>query len=315
MKYLIDSWGIDKFRSVVEEYYGKKFEPPKELPEWEFKSHLGWNDQWQGDGRLFCGFHVDSGRVKGIMKKTLREIIEKYNLNVRITLNQNIVLCDIRPSWKCPITVALAQGGLLPPTYVDPLNITAMTCPALPLCPLAITEAERGIRNYRVVFEKVGLPYNESIVVRVTGCPNGCARPYMAELGLVGDGPNSYQLWLRGTPGQTALARTFMNKVKIQDLEKVFEPLFHSWKSKRKSKESFGDLTNRVGFEKLQEIVDKWEGVPKSSSRYYLKLFTDKETFEAVDALARVENKSAHQLAMEVIRNFAASQQNGKSQC
>lgn len=67
------------------------------------------------------------------------------------------------------------------------------------------------------------------------------------------------------------------------------------------------------GFEKLQEIVDKWEGVPKSSSRYYLKLFTDKETYEAVDALARIENKSAHQLAMEVIRNFAASQQNGKS--
>nr|KAJ0223261.1 hypothetical protein LSAT_V11C200061360 [Lactuca sativa] len=93
------------------------------------------------------------------------------------------------------------------------------------------------------------------------------------------------------------------------DIEKVCEPLFHSWKSKRKSKESFGNFTNRV---KLQEIVDKWEGVPKSSSRYYLKFFTDKETFEDVDALARVANKSAHQLAMEVIHKFAASQQNGK---
>ncbi|KAI7745684.1 hypothetical protein M8C21_011026 [Ambrosia artemisiifolia] len=316
MKYLIDSWGIEKFRSVVEQYYGKKFESPRELPEWEFKSYLGWHEQ--GDGRLFCGLHVDSGRVKGVAKKTLREIIEKYNLNVRITPNQNIVLCDIRPSWKRPITVALAQSGLLPPTYVDPLNITAMACPALPLCPLAITEAERGIpdllKRVRSVFEKVGLPYNESIVVRVTGCPNGCARPYMAELGLVGDGPNSYQIWLGGTPAQTSLARTFMNKVKIQDLEKVFEPLFYSWRMKRKSKESFGDFTNRVGFEKLEEIVGKWEGVPKSSSRYYLKLFTDKETYEAVDALARVENKSAHQLAIEVIRNYAASQQNGKSQ-
>lgn len=316
MKYLIDSWGIEKFRSVVEQYYGKKLEPSRELPEWEFKSHLGWHEQ--GDGRLFCGLHVDNGRVKGIMKTTLREIIHKYNLNVRITPNQNIVLCDIRPSWKRPITVALAQGGLLPPTYVDPLNVTAMACPALPLCPLAITEAERGIpdllKRVRAVFEKVGLPYSESIVVRVTGCPNGCARPYMAELGLVGDGPNSYQIWLGGTPAQTSLARTFMDKVKIHDLDKVFEPLFYSWRLKRKSKESFGDFTNRIGFEKLQEIVDKWEGVPKSSSRYYLKLFTDKETYEAVDAIARIENKSAHQLAMEVIRNFAASQQNGKSQ-
>nr|KAJ0216832.1 hypothetical protein LSAT_V11C300133660 [Lactuca sativa] len=118
------------------------FEPPKELPEWELKSHLGWIEQ--GDGRLLCGLHVDSGRVKGIMKKTLREIIEKCNLLVRIPPNQNIVLCDIRPSWKRPITVALAQGGLL-----------------------------------------VGLLYNESIVVRVTSCPNVCARPYMAGLGLV----------------------------------------------------------------------------------------------------------------------------------
>ncbi|CAI9270994.1 unnamed protein product [Lactuca saligna] len=178
--------------------------------------------------------------------------IEKHSSNLRCI---HVYKLGKRELWRM-------KG---PPTYVDPLNITAMACPAHPLCPLAITEAERGIpdllKRVRAVFEKVGLPYNESIVVRVTGCPNGCARPYMAELGLVGD------------------ARTFMNKVKIQDLEKVFEPLFHSWKSKRKSKESFSDFTNCVGFEKLQEIVDKWE---------------------AVDALARIENKSAHQLAIEV---------------
>lgn len=68
---------------------------------------------WQGDGRLYCGLHVDNGRIKGAMKKTLREVIEKYKLNVRITPNQNLVLCDIRQAWKRPITTALAQGGLL----------------------------------------------------------------------------------------------------------------------------------------------------------------------------------------------------------
>lgn len=68
---------------------------------------------WQGDGTFFCGLHVDSGRVKGEMKKTLREVIEKYNLDVRITPNQNIILCDIQRSWRRPITTALAQGGLL----------------------------------------------------------------------------------------------------------------------------------------------------------------------------------------------------------
>ncbi|XP_023874907.1 sulfite reductase [ferredoxin], chloroplastic [Quercus suber] len=316
MKYLIDSWGIEKFRSVVEQYYGKKFESFRELPEWEFKSYLGWHEQ--GDGSLFCGLHVDNGRIKGKMKTTLREIIEKYDLSVRLTPNQNIILCDIRNSWKRPITTALAQAGLLHPRYVDPLNLTAMACPAFPLCPLAITEAERGIpdilKRVRATFEKVGLKYSESVVIRITGCPNGCARPYMAELGLVGDGPNSYQIWLGGNPSQTSLARTFMNKVKLQDLEKVLEPLFYHWKRRRQSKESFGDFTTRMGFEKLQELVDKWEGPVLAPSRYNLKLFADKETYEAVDQLAKLQNKNAHQLAMEVIRNFVASQQNGKGE-
>ncbi|CAI9106321.1 OLC1v1005452C1 [Oldenlandia corymbosa var. corymbosa] len=315
MKYLISSWGIEKFRSVVEQYYGKKFEQIHDLPEWEFKSYLGWHEQ--GDGALFCGLHVDNGRVKGSMKTTLREIIQKYNLDVRITPNQNIILCGIKRAWKRPITTALAQGGLLQPRYVDPLNLTSMACPAFPLCPLAITEAERGIpdilKRVRAVFEKVGLKYNESVVIRITGCPNGCARPYMAELGFVGDGPNSYQLWLGGNSNQTSLAKAFMDKVKLHDLEKVLEPLFFHWKRKRLSKESFGDFTIRLGFEKLKELIDKWEGVPESSSRYNLKLFSDRDTYEGMDQLAKLQGKSAHQLAMEVIRNYVSSQQNGKS--
>lgn len=141
MKYLVSSWGIEKFKDVVEQYYGKKFEPSRELPEWEFKSYLGWHEQVlftekpyekflhfqnlsgglmrqisyysQGDGAWFCGLHVDSGRVGGIMKKTLREVIEKYKIDVRITPNQNIVLCDIKTEWKRPITTVLAQAGLL----------------------------------------------------------------------------------------------------------------------------------------------------------------------------------------------------------
>ncbi|KAJ6424791.1 hypothetical protein OIU84_025544 [Salix udensis] len=295
---------------------GRNLILPVNCPEWEFKSYLGWHEQ--GDGGLFCGLHVDSGRVGGKMKATLREIIEKYNLDVRLTPNQNIILCGIRKAWKHPITTALAQAGLLQPKYVDPLNLTAMACPAFPLCPLAITEAERGIpdilKRVRAVFEKVGLKYNESVVIRATGCPNGCARPYMAEVGFVGDGPNSYQIWLGGTPNQTSIARTFMNKVKIHDLEKVLEPLFYYWKRKRQSKESFGDFTNRVGFEMLQEWVDKWDGVVATRPTYNLRLFTDKDTYEKMDELAKLQNKTAHQLAMEVIRNYAAAQQNEKGE-
>ncbi|KAL5054898.1 hypothetical protein RYX36_035580 [Vicia faba] len=273
----------------------------------------------KGDGGLFCGLHVDNGRIAGKMKTALREVIEKYHLNVRLTPNQNIILTDIRAAWKRPITTILSQAGLLQPRYVDPLNITAMACPAFPLCPLAITEAERGIpsilKRIRDMFEKVGLKYNESVVVRITGCPNGCARPYMAELGLVGDGPNSYQVWLGGSSNQTSIARSFMDKVKLQDLEKVLEPLFYHWKQKRQSKESFGDFTVRLGFEKLKEFIDKWEGpVVTTMTRHNLKLFTNKETYEALDGLAKLQNKNAHQLAIEVIRNYIASNQNGKGE-
>ncbi|XP_074572740.1 sulfite reductase [ferredoxin], chloroplastic-like [Curcuma longa] len=264
MKYLINEWGIDKFRTVVEQYYGKKFEPFHELPEWEFKSYLGWHDQ--GDGALFCGLHIDNGRIRGAMKKALREIIEKYSLNMRITPNQNLILCDIHHSWKKDISATLAQAGFLQPSEVDLLNVTAMACPALPLCPLATTEAERGIpdilKRVRAVFDKVGLTPDESVVIRVTGCPNGCARPYMAELGLVGDGPNSYQIWLGGTPNQTSLAACFMDKVKVQNLEKVFEPLFYNWKTKRLQAESFGSFATRTGFDKLRELVENWEALP-----------------------------------------------------
>ena len=145
--------------------------------------------------------------------KYLKEEIEKYNSDVRLTPNQNIILCNIRSAWRHPITTALTQVGLLHPRYVDPLNLTAMECPALPLCPLAITETERGISDLlkwvRAVFEKVGPKYNESVVIWVTGCPNGYARPYMAGLGLVDDGPNSYQIRLGGTHNQTSLVRTY----------------------------------------------------------------------------------------------------------
>ncbi|KAI4988413.1 hypothetical protein ZWY2020_030043 [Hordeum vulgare] len=247
LKYLLDSSGIDKFRAEVEKYYGKKFEDFRPLPKWQFNSYLGWQEafdkswhisrmfvrsqhfyiNWlfleillfnyfylycllQGDGKLFYGVHIDNGRLGGQAKKTLMMIIERYNLDVSITPNQNLILCGVDQAWREPITAPLAQAGLLEPKDVDLLNITSMSCLALPLCPLAQTE--------------VGIKEEESVLVRITGCPNGCARPYMVEVGFVGDGPNSYQLG--GTPNQTTLAETFMNKVKLQDIEKVLEPLF-----------------------------------------------------------------------------------------
>eukprot|EP00249_Psilotum_nudum_P021676 c28197_g1_i1 orf=690-2624(-) len=260
MKYLVHEWGIERFRSVVEQYYGTKFGSFKELPAWEFKSYLGWHNQ--GDGKDFVGVHIDNGRIKDAAKAALREIIVKYDLNVRLTPNQNMILCDVQPGWKQDIGKVLKQVGLLEPQWVDPLNLTSMACPAFPLCPLAITEAERGIPDVliriRKIFDKVGLKQSDSIVVRMTGCPNGCSRPYMAELGFVGDAPNSYQIWLGGSVNQTRLADTFLEKVKVQDFERILTPILFHWKNERYEGEPFGDFTVRVGFGKLQEYIDAW---------------------------------------------------------
>ncbi|XP_002971474.2 sulfite reductase [ferredoxin], chloroplastic [Selaginella moellendorffii] len=311
MKYLVHDWGIDKFRSVVESYYGKQFETFQTLPPWKFESYLGWHEQ--GDGKLFFGVHVDNGRIKGDAKKTLREIIESYQLSVRLTPNQNLILCDIRPSWKSRITKTLAQVGLLAPRHIDSLNLSSMACPALPLCPLAIAEAERGIpsilKRIRAMFDKVGLKEADSMVVRVTGCPNGCARPYMAELGLVGDGANSYQIWLGGTANQTRLAQTFMEKVKIQDFERVLEPLFYLWKARRTSEESFGDFTMRMGFDVLKSHIETYKGPRTGRSRILL----DSDVHAALEKQADEKGLSVHKLASQVLLDYLNGSQDSDS--
>lgn len=230
LKYLVDSWGIDKFRTVCEQYLGKKFEEFRPLPAWEYRSYLGWGED--GAGKYWYGVYVQNGRVKGEGKKALRRVIERYELPVIITPHQNLILTEIEEAWKQDVEDTLSKAGLLPVSQYDPIEANSMACPALPLCGLAVTEAERGLPDVNVrirnLLTKLGMP-DAALVTRMTGCPNGCARPYMAEMGFVGDAPNSYQLWLGGSPNQTRLAETFMDRMKIQDLERTIEPAFAMW--------------------------------------------------------------------------------------
>ncbi|KAJ7561971.1 hypothetical protein O6H91_03G133400 [Diphasiastrum complanatum] len=315
MKYLVHEWGIEKFKSVVEQYYGKKFENFMELPPWEFKSYLGWGQQ--GDGKWFLGVSIDNGRIKGEVKKVLREVIQKYNLSVRITPNQNLILCDVRKTWKARINKALAQVGLVNVRSLDPLSVTAMACPALPLCPLAIAEAERGmpdiLKRVRALFEKVGLKDSDSLVIRMTGCPNGCARPYMAELGLVGDGPNSYQvIWLGGSTNQTRLAQVFMERVKVQELDKVFEPLLFYWKSNRRNGEPFGDFTHRIGWDAIRAYIDIYKGVEKQQPLVPVKV--DGNIFAGLSEVAEKLQVKPSQLASEVLLQYLREAQKSEIQ-
>ncbi|MBW4595881.1 MAG: sulfite reductase, ferredoxin dependent [Brasilonema angustatum HA4187-MV1] len=265
LKYLIHDWGVDKFRSQVEEYFGKSLAPFKKLPEFKYHDFLGWNEQ--GDGKLFLGISIDNGRVKDEgdfqLKTALRKIVEKYNLPIRLTPHQNLVLYDIEPKNKQAIQKILSSHGVIfEPEKIDSLVRYAMACPALPTCGLAITESERAIpgilERIRTLLDKVDLP-NEHFVVRMTGCPNGCARPYMAELGFVGSAPESYQVWLGGSPNQTRLALPYMERLHDNDIETQLEPIFVYFKQQRQTEETFGDFCDRMGFDAIREFAANYE--------------------------------------------------------
>lgn len=265
LKYLIHDWGVDKFRSMVEKYFGKQVEPFQPLPEFKYLDFLGWNEQ--GDGKLFLGISIENGRIKDEgnfqIKTALRQIVEQYNLPIHLTPHQNLLICDIEPDQKQAIEKILNTHGVVTePDTIDKIVRYSMACPALPTCGLAVTESERAIpevlERIRVLLDKVGLQ-NEHFVVRMTGCPNGCARPYMAELGFVGSAPESYQLWLGGSPDQTRLALPYMERLHMNDLETQLEPLFVYFKQSRQSQESFGDFCDRVGFDAIREFAAQYE--------------------------------------------------------
>ena len=305
LKYLVHEWGIDRFRSVVEQYFGKKVEPFHPLPKWEFKDYLGWTEQ--GDGRLAYGVYVQNGRVKGEAKRALRNVIERYEIPVTITPNQNLILRNIQPSWKDDILSTLTAAGIKDKADWDPIEAGSMACPALPLCGLAIAEAERGLPDVnarmRTVLTRLGFEKTENFVVRMTGCPNGCARPYNAELGFVGDGPNSYQIWLGGSPAGVRLAELYAERVKIKDLETFVEPLFAAFKAQRRGKEeSFGDFCARVGFEALRGFQASY--ISNSDIKSLPKVGIAADVYDKLKAEALKRGTTEEQLATEAIKKF-----------
>jgi sulfite reductase (ferredoxin) len=311
LKYLINDWGVDKFRTQVEEYFGKSVEAFKPLPEFKYHDFLGWNEQ--GDGKLFLGISIDNGRIKDEgsfqLKTALREIVEQLNLSIRLTPNHNLIFYDIEPDSKEAIQEILSRHGVGDdPSKIEPLVRYAMACPALPTCGLAITESERAIpgilERVRALLNKVDLQ-NEHFVVRMTGCPNGCARPYLAELGFVGSAPESYQLWLGGSPNQTRLAQPYTEKLHHNDLESFLEPIFVYFKKSRKSKESFGDFCDRIGFDAIREFTATYEpqtanSANKSRHRVNLK----EEVYSKLKEVAESQGKPMTQLVTEALEAY-----------
>ncbi|PSB04451.1 sulfite reductase, ferredoxin dependent [Merismopedia glauca] len=318
MKYLINDWGVAKFKTTVEGYFGKEIAPLKPLPEFKYKDFLGWEEQ--GDGKLFLGISIDNGRIKDEgnfqLRTALREIVAKYSVPMRVTPHQNVLLYDIAPEARSPITEILTRCGVIvEPKEIETLTRYSMACPALPTCGLAVTESERVIpsilERIRALLDKLGLQ-NESFVIRMTGCPNGCARPYMAELGFVGSFPESYQVWLAGCPDQTRLAQVYTDRVHVNDLETFFEPIFVYFKQSKQKKESFGDFCHRVGLDAIREFTANYDpnasksATGSKSSKRAPRISLKPDVYSQLKEAAAKQNTSMTEIANQALADYLA---------
>lgn len=257
MKYLIHDRGVAWFRQELQDHYfthpikGMRVEPKAKL-----EDYLGWHRQSRG--LWFVGLPVLSGRLSGTLKSGLRRIIDTYKLEIRLTPNQDLLLCNIGTAQRSSVRAELVALGFEAPDNPAPLARHALACPALPLCGLAVTEAERVLpevlERLESLMQRLGI--TRSVLVRMTGCPNGCARPYMAEIGLVGSGVDQYQLWLGGTPNLSRLAEPYLEKMPLQALEATLEPLLQAWYSAG-GRRSLGDFVVKSG----RDTVQQWLSV------------------------------------------------------
>ena len=254
MKYLIQDQGIAWFKQELQRYFPHPIRALRQEPKRKLEDYLGWHRQ--GDGLWFVGLPLLCGRLAGATKVGLRRLVETFQLEVRLTPNQDLLLCNIGAPQRSSLKRELAAIGFEAPEQTTPLARHAIACPALPTCGLAITEAERILPDVvaRLEAQLANLGIERPVLVRMTGCPNGCARPYMAEIGLVGSGVNEYQLWLGGTPGLTQLARPFLQRLPLESLESTLEPLLCAWRD-HGGRRSLGAFVGELGDETVAAML------------------------------------------------------------
>jgi sulfite reductase (ferredoxin) len=256
LKYLIADRGIEWFRERVAAATGLSFAPSVPVAWTRFDDRLGWHPQ--GDGAWFYGLRILNGRVRdedsGPRLRTALRLLAERGIALRVTPNQNVYLVDVAEADRRVIDDLLVEHGVAAPDTVRGLRRLAMACPALPTCGLAIAESERVLpdvlHSLQRVFDAAGLG-EATPTVRMTGCPNGCARPYVAEIGLVGDAVDRYQVWLGGDTAGTRLAVPVADRVHRDDLPTLLGPLVERFRFERGPGEAFGDFVTRLGIERL----------------------------------------------------------------
>lgn len=256
LKYLIANWGLDNFRAKVEEYYGAQLTEPTDEDVHGFNDHMGWDEQ--GDGKWFYGVNVQNGRIldRGDfrLKTALRTICRRFSPGIRLTAHQSLLLTDLAEADKPAVEEVLREHRVPLIEKVSTVRRWSMACVAWPTCGLSITEAERSlpgiIDGLEVELAKLGLSHHR-FTVRMTGCPNGCARPYNADVGLVGKAKGRYTLFLGGRLLGNRLSFVYKDHVPESEVVTELVPIFHYFKQHRQEDETFGDFCHRKGRDEL----------------------------------------------------------------
>jgi sulfite reductase (NADPH) hemoprotein beta-component len=256
LKYVLEEKGADWFRAEVENRIGFKLEPARPFQFTRQGDLFGWHEQFNGN--LFLGLAVEAGRIKDgdgyQLKSALRQIVEQFQTEVRLSPSQNLILADVALANRDQITEILARHGVAVENQFTVIRRASMACPALPTCGLALAESERYLPDLlgRVesLLEEIGLK-EEEIIIRMTGCPNGCARPFMAEIGFVGRAPNKYQVYVGGNEGSTRLNRLWKQNVKGEEIINELRPVLTRFARERNAGERFGDYCERVVWKEM----------------------------------------------------------------
>jgi len=252
LKYVIAERGDAWAKAEIEAKLGKPLAPPRAMPRFEVRDHLGWHEQ--GDGRLYLGIPVPGGRVAGSLRRALREAVERCSLDPIVTPGQDLILSNIDAADRAQIDALLRAHGVRQADTLTPVRRWSLACPALPSCGLALTEAERVQDPIIGQIETALAQHNlatERLSVRITGCPNGCARPYIGDIGIVGRMPGFYALFVGGDFAGTRLNFLLLDRVAEAEIGATLEPLFRRFSMERHPDEGFGDFCHRHGKEQL----------------------------------------------------------------
>ena len=260
LKYLLAEWGLERFKTQVEKCLGYALPPPHPSDVWDIDDHVGWHEQ--GDGRWFYGLHVDNGRIadrgEWQLKSALREICRRYEPRIGLSPGHGILFCDVPIENRAGIEDLLRRHHVKLHDEISNVRRWAMACVALPTCPLAVTESERALpgvlEQLEIELVNLGLA-GERLAVRMTGCSNGCSRPYLADVGLVGHAAGRYAIHVGGCRLGNRLGFLYQDGVPLERIVPTLLPLLRYFKQRRREGEAFGDFCHRKGCEDLRESL------------------------------------------------------------